>query len=421
MQERMNAVRIADIRTDGGTQSRAQINWLTVTDYAADIAEGATFPPVVVYFDGGAYWLADGFHRLEAHKRLGLVEIDADVKQGTRRDAILYSVKANALHGLRRTNEDKRRAVTMLLEDEEWRQWSAYRIADACGVSQPFVLSTKKSLQTVSSDERRYITKHGTEAVMNTANIGKPAMPVVKDAPADLLTAVAEDDDEEETPLRYDGVSPAYCKYCYTTHDDWECWEGEAWICGRCDHATHDSMMDIAVPPPEPEPSRPHVAYNAGNNEWYTPPEYINAAVEVMGGIDLDPATSEAANAVVGAACLFTAEDNGLLRHWQGRVWMNPPYASELVGKFADKLALHATAGDVSEAIVLVNNATETAWFHTLAGVASAVVFPRGRVRFWEPGGAISAPLQGQAVIYIGPSPDRFLAAFRRFGWGATL
>jgi len=124
---------------------------------------------------------------------------------------------------------------------------------------------------------------------------------------------------------------------------------------------------------------------------------------------------------VVGAARIFTAQDDGLLRFWQGRVWMNPPYASELVGRFADKLALHASAGDVTEAIVLVNNATETAWFNTLAGVASAVVFPRGRVRFWEPGGALSAPLQGQAVIYIGPSPAKFLDAFRRFGWGATL
>lgn len=220
--------------------------------------------------------------------------------------------------------------------------------------------------------------------------------------PADLLAVAVEDDDDEGEEDE--------------TAREYEFNRQQALDASRAGWA-------IAVPPPapEPEPVRPHVAYNAGNNEWYTPPEYIAAAVEVMGGIDLDPATSEAANTVVGAARIFTAQDDGLLRFWQGRVWMNPPYASELVGRFADKLALHASAGDVTEAIVLVNNATETAWFNTLVGVASAVVFPRGRVRFWEPGGALSAPLQGQAVIYIGPSPAKFLDAFRRFGWGATL
>ena len=182
---------VDSIRTDGGTQSRIQINWLTVTDYAADIAEGATFPPVVVYFDGADYWLADGFHRLEAHKRLGLAEIAADVRQGTRRDAILYSVKANAAHGLRRTNEDKRRAVAMLLEDEEWRQWSDYKIAEACGVSQPFVLGLRKSLITVISEPRRYVTKHGTEAVMNTANIGKGKRAEPVDEPEPVVPSLS--------------------------------------------------------------------------------------------------------------------------------------------------------------------------------------------------------------------------------------
>lgn len=184
---------VDSIRTDGGTQSRAQINWLTVTDYAADIAEGATFPPVVVYFDGADYWLADGFHRLEAHKRLGLVEIAADVKQGTRRDAILYSVKANAVHGLRRTNEDKRRAVTLLLEDEEWRQWSDVKIAATCGVSDKTVAAIRKAHFGISEvTARRYVTKHGTETVMNTANIGKPASPVVVEASERAARALSD-------------------------------------------------------------------------------------------------------------------------------------------------------------------------------------------------------------------------------------
>ena len=141
----------------------------------------------------------------------------------------------------------------------------------------------------------------------------------------------------------------------------------------------------------------------------------------VMGGIDLDPATSEEANTVVNATRIFTAQDDGLLRRWHGRVWMNPPYASDLVGKFAEKLVCSFVDGDVSEGIVLVNNATETSWFMTLVSAASAVVFPRSRVRFWQPDGKLGAPLQGQAIIYFGARPETFRNHFEAFGWGATL
>lgn len=200
---------VDSIRTDGGTQSRAQINWLTVTDYAADIAEGATFPPVVVYFDGADYWLADGFHRLEAHKRLGLVEIAADVKQGTRRDAILYSVKANAIHGLRRTNDDKRRAVRLLLEDDEWWLWNDVKIASMCGVSSMFVGNVRREVKKERdaiikqfNDDLRLVERNGTTYTIDTANIGKRAEPVDEpDAQGDLLAApVVDDDDEPATP-----------------------------------------------------------------------------------------------------------------------------------------------------------------------------------------------------------------------------
>ncbi len=169
------------------------------------------------------------------------------------------------------------------------------------------------------------------------------------------------------------------------------------------------------------EKKTPHVAYNSGNNEWYTPAQYIDAAKKVMGDIDLDPASSEIANGVVGAKQIFTIEDNGLIREWAGRVWMNPPYAGELIPLFCDKLVNHYETGKITEAIALVNNATETAWFNTLIGQASAVVFPKGRVKFYTPGGSIGAPLQGQAVIYFGENPHKFLSCFKQFGWGAIL
>lgn len=169
------------------------------------------------------------------------------------------------------------------------------------------------------------------------------------------------------------------------------------------------------------EKKNPHVAYNSGNNEWYTPAPYIEAARRVMGDIDLDPASSEIANQVVGAKQIYTAEDNGLTKDWTGRVWLNPPYAGELIPLFCDKITGHYKTREVTEAIILVNNATETGWFNTLIEQASAVVFPKGRVRFYTPTGTPGAPLQGQAVIYLGQNPDKFLQYFKGFGWGARI
>ena len=162
--------------------------------------------------------------------------------------------------------------------------------------------------------------------------------------------------------------------------------------------------------------SSAHVSHNSGNNEWYTPKEFIEAAKKVMGGIDLDPANSVEANKVVGAVKFHTEKDSGLKHDWKGRVWMNPPYASELINPFCRKLTESFRSGEVTQALVLVNNSTETAWFQDMCQEASAICFPERRVKFWNPQKISAAPLQGQAVIYFGNKPKDFIARFSSFG-----
>ena len=167
------------------------------------------------------------------------------------------------------------------------------------------------------------------------------------------------------------------------------------------------------------EDKKPHVVNNSGNNEWYTPSEFIEAARLTMGSIDLDPASNDIANNVVKASEYFTIETDGLSCEWHGNIWLNPPYSSDLIGRFIMKLVDERENYD--QAVVLVNNATETEWFRKLITIADAVCFPKGRVKFYTPNGETGAPLQGQAVVYIGENVDEFLFAFSDIGWRCSL
>lgn len=167
------------IVTDGGTQPRERMDGTAISDYADLIRDGVRLPPVTVFYDGSRYHLADGFHRWEAHDLAGRAEIDADVRQGTQRDAILFSASANSSHGMRRTNADKKRAVTRLLTDHEWSLWSDTKIAERCAVSQPFVSGLRAELGASSHNRyempaKRIVERGSQKYEMNVTNIGRP-------------------------------------------------------------------------------------------------------------------------------------------------------------------------------------------------------------------------------------------------------
>ncbi|MCC6363178.1 MAG: ParB N-terminal domain-containing protein [Bryobacterales bacterium] len=161
------------IRRDGGTQPRTEIDPSIVNEYADEMKAGATFPPVVVFFDGNSYWLADGFHRVDAYREAGIIEIECLVRQGTLDDARWYSFSANQTHGLRRTNEDKRRAVMAALTHPKSAGLSDEQIAIHVGVHRNTVLAYRKEATCTNCASEATLRSGKDGRVIDTAKIGK--------------------------------------------------------------------------------------------------------------------------------------------------------------------------------------------------------------------------------------------------------
>jgi phage N-6-adenine-methyltransferase len=495
------------VRVDGGTQMRAGLDDNTVFDYTqAMIATNGwgLFPAVVCYYDGTTYWLADGFHRVQAYRDAFAAPIDgipADVRAGTRRDAILHAAGANAEHGLRRTNADKRRAVETMLRDEEWAQWSNHEIARRCAVSESSVRNIRAELERTTQIAQSTTRTGGDGRTINTTNIGtnRPAPKVVYTAPAPPAPAAASDNNVpyqnstpeaswEETTEGTQLSGKAFVEY---TDEDWRVagslrarmhkeqrggltkdeyaltlvpeiveWlrtytdrYGRNWQAiddvGAHSNSTHwtditkewtrrgiyyedDVLKDaikiafqrlqeesVTVVSDSETPAAVDdvpVSLRDGydGDEWYTPEEITRTAHHVMGGIGLDPATCELAQTSVQAGAYYTKVDDGLAQPWTGSVWLNPPYSAPQV--WIDKLFAEMAAGRCSQAIVLVNNATETAWFQRLLTESRLVCFPARRLAFWRHDHSNVGARQGQALFYFGNRAEQFYSAFSATG-----
>lgn len=105
----MNVLPLAALTLDEELQPRAAIDRTVLENYVQLLVDGVRFPPVVAFRDGAMLWLADGFHRWHAHKVIDADEVEVEIIDGSRRDALLYSLSANAKHGLQRGATDYKR------------------------------------------------------------------------------------------------------------------------------------------------------------------------------------------------------------------------------------------------------------------------------------------------------------------------
>jgi DNA modification methylase len=169
-------IALTAIRLDGETRMRVDDNPFVADEYSRLMADNVCFPPVIVFQDEEQYWLADGFYRVAAARQLEREAIMALVKPGTRRDARLFAIAANTVHGSRYTTKDKRHAVLTLLADPEWRDWSNYQIARHCGVTEGTVRKYRDEVAVPSATQNTQTRKYLRGGKTHTMNVGGLSM-----------------------------------------------------------------------------------------------------------------------------------------------------------------------------------------------------------------------------------------------------
>lgn len=204
-------INISDIIADPRTQPRVQMDMFVIDEYAEAMRNGANFPPIVVFHNGDdeGYYLADGFHRYHAAKRAHITTLEADVQHGGLDEAIWHSYGVNKEHGLRRTNEDKRRAVEAALKHPLANKYSNRQIADHIGVSPEYISRVSLSIdRSIDRPTERIASRNGTTYTMTVANIGKPSPSErITDDARDLLRNTLFADDPHNLK-RISGMEP---------------------------------------------------------------------------------------------------------------------------------------------------------------------------------------------------------------------
>lgn len=152
---------------------------------------------------------------------------------------------------------------------------------------------------------------------------------------------------------------------------------------------------------------------DSGNYEWYTPIEIVNMAREVMGEIDLDPASSVKANVLIGAKKFYS--ERGLDERWFGNIWLNHPFSREDNKTWIWKLIDGYGIGDIKQACCITFAATSEQWFRPLLQFKQC--FIHGRTNYYLPDGTKKKGVtKGSVVTYLGENEDKFIEVFSQIG-----
>jgi uncharacterized ParB-like nuclease family protein len=182
------------IEATAGTQVRVALDKARIKEYADFMLQGQFFPPMTVFNPPGSlhYYLADGFHRLEAAKSVGYETFPCEMYAGTLRDALQYALGANHDHGLPRTQQDRRNAIALALKDPEWSKWSNAQIARLCHVDDKTVAKVRKELNIPAPDKVKTAQLDGEgKVVEQKSKKARKSAPIDSGNRKELLTAIA--------------------------------------------------------------------------------------------------------------------------------------------------------------------------------------------------------------------------------------
>jgi len=357
----------SDLTIDSSLQARTALDLALVAEYAEAMQAGAQFPAVVAFQAGaGPAYLADGFHRVKAAEEAELdvlcrVEVVADAYQA----AFEFSLGANARHGLRRSNSDKRRSIERALRNEHTRRRSNRDLARLCAVDEKTIRNARAALSAenpqIAGDGVREVERNGTKYEMDTSGIGERE-------PRDLVDEYFGDAEEVHEPALGD--------------------RGEAALGCLADAFEERDLAD------EVEAEVDERAFN--RDHYRTPPEIFDPLAEVF-DFTLDAAADEH-NAK--CAAYFDEERNGSACEWAalGWTWCNPPY-SWGCPPFTEHAEAQAKRGRPS--VLLVAADTSTKWFQRALGAAAAVCFVKGRIAFLKPDGEQDGPARFASALLV--------------------